>query len=109
MWKVISNTKTLIGLAAVSMALSFLFATKVIESGIIKTSYEMTVILLFFILFILAIFILAVVWSDSPEKRSISQTASGESHKQVIKTNPTAQGNIAQNAKGKNHEQNIEE
>lgn len=106
MWKVIGNTKTLLGHAALSVGLAYLLSNKVVESGIIKTSYEITFVLLAFLVFVVSLFALTAI-NSLPFIGKRSQDVSGETNEQEMEVFKDSQNDYSQKAEGEKNKQKI--
>jgi len=73
MWKTIIGIKTEVGLSAFSLALTYLLADKIIEKGMIKTSYEVAFLLIFLFLLITTNLIVITFYRKNTGKSSNSE------------------------------------
>ena len=106
MWKAIGNIKTLLGLAALSVGFAYLLSNKIVESGIVKTSYEITFILLAFFVFAVALFAITAI-NSLPFMAKRSQHAIGNANKQKMEVFKDSQSDYSQKAEGDNNEQTM--
>ena len=107
MWDAIKNVKTIIALSALSVGTAYLLSERIINSKILTTSYEVTFILVAFMIFVVSIFLLNFLTGSS--SRSINQSAWGFNNKQKVVTNKDGNDDLNQEATGSGNEQIIEE
>lgn len=107
MWDAIKNVKTLLALAALSVGTAYFLSDKIISSKILTTSYEVTFILVAFMIFVVCIFLLYFLNGSS--NSTINQNAFGFKNKQKVTTiNKDNTNDIDQNATGIGNDQEIE-
>lgn len=78
MWKTVSSIKSAVGLSAFSLAVAYLLADKIIEKGLINTSFGVALLLIFLFLFFMTNLLIITL-----SKRGQEGAPSGELHQQV--------------------------
>jgi Na+-transporting methylmalonyl-CoA/oxaloacetate decarboxylase gamma subunit len=97
MWKFATSIKTIIGLSALSLLIAYLLTDKMIESGIIETTFGLGMLFVFLFIFVVSNLILVIISKEKQNKTidTLKQNVkSGNSNEQKMKVAKNAKDNI---------------